>query len=471
MRRAASALPALVLALALGCGAGASPPPPPRPAAMGDFDARVRERIDAALARLEEAPRSAGAWAELGMVYAAERLRDLALECFAVAAELEPHQPKWPYRSAVTLGQLGRFDEAARSMERSLALEPGYAPSHARLGEYRLALGDLAAAEAAYRRGTELDSSYPGGWVGLARIALQRDENARALEILERLVADDPEDRTFRQLLAHAQQAAGLATGGEPESFLADEDLPVWNDPWELEALAFRQRPTMIEVSKRIEGGRAAEAIELLLAERAGGADQAETAQLMAQALAMLGRRDEALAELELALRRDPESSSLLLMKVNLLGESGDAKGSLAVLETLTGLHPTFGGAFAAKALRYQALGLHEQALEAFERAEALGIDDYELRFMRGQSLIALTRWKEAEQALSELCAERPGHGDAWLQLGIARLRTSGLEAAEAALAKAEAAGNASPKLLENVRREQAGARTRRERKMSGGAK
>ena len=60
-----------------------------------------------------------------------------------------------------------------------------------------------------------------GGWVGLARIALQRDQNAEAAEILKRLLATDPEDRTFRQLLALAEPGAAGATEGAP---LGEED-------------------------------------------------------------------------------------------------------------------------------------------------------------------------------------------------------------------------------------------------------
>ena len=469
MPRLAPSWSALLAGLALACGSGeVAVGPPPRPANLAEFDARAAERIEAALAKVEGARQSGAAWSELGLVYASERLKALAIECFGVAARLEPRQPKWPYREAVTLAQMGSFQEAVQAMERSLALEEGYPPSHARLGDYRFALGDLDAAERAYRRATELDSSYPGGWVGLARVALQRDQVAEAVTILERLSATDPEDRTFRQLLANARQQQGTGASGA-ESLLADGDLPVWNDPWELEARTFRQKPAMLAAARMIEGGQAAEALDLLQGERARGADPAEVALPVAQALARLGRHQEALAELELALGREPENSSALLLKASLLDDTGDAKGALKVLERITELQPTFGGAFAAKGRKYQELGFHAPAVEAFERAFELGVDDFELRFAHGQSLLVLERWPEADQAFDRLTKERPDHGDAWLELAIARLRTEGLPAAESALARARATGNASPRLLGDVERAQAGVRERRERRASQG--
>src|SRR5262245_53627592 len=162
-------------------------------------------------------------------------------------------------------------------MERSIALESTYTPSHARLGNCRLALGDLDGAERDYRKATELDSTYPGGWVGLARVALQRDQNAEAIEILERLSREDPGDRTFLQLLASARQQAGGTAEIPTEQFLSENEIPVWNDPWELEVRAFRDKPAMLQIDRLLERGQMDEALALLEGERtderARGAD------------------------------------------------------------------------------------------------------------------------------------------------------------------------------------------------------
>lgn len=462
---------ALLAWLVLACGPDEPAlPEPPRPVNLGDFDARVVARIEDALTKVNADPRRAQSWAELGLVYASERLKSLALDCFRVAARLEPRQPKWPYREAVTLAQIGEFAQAIPAMERSLALEPSYPPSHARLAGYRLALGDLDGAEREFRAATELDSSYPGGWVGLARVALQRDRSAEALEILERLCKEDPEDRTFQQLLANARQQAG--GGGElaAEEFLSENEIPVWNDPWELEVRAFREKPAMLQISKLLERGKADEALALLQEERARGTDDGATALQAAKVLQAMGRTQEALREIEAALVREPENSMALLMKANLLDDGGDIAAAVALLERVTTLQPSFGGAFAAKGRKLFELGQHERAVVALQRALELGQGDYELRHALGRCLIVLKRWSEALELYAELVVDDPDVGDAWLELATAQLRGGSLAEAEGSLARARAAGNATPQLLEDVQRAQALARERRARKAGGGA-
>lgn len=459
MLRPALSWAALLVAGLAACGSSAvDVPDPPRPANLADFDPRVVQRIEDYLARLAAAPRSAQAWSELGLVYASERLKTMAVDCFAVAERLEPRQPKWPYRSAVTLAQLGSYPEAIAAFGRSLALEPGYPPSHARQGDCWLSLGELEKAEQAYRRASELDSSYPGGSVGLAKVALQRDRTAEAIALLEPLLRADPDDRTFRQLYATATRQAGSA---QAEDLLGENDIPVWNDPWELEARAFRQKPGMIEAARLIEQGKPEAAIALLESERARGLEPGKNALTYATALIRLNKKKEALAELERALLNQPENGTALLMQANVLDDLGEVEGAVAVLEKITTLQPSFGGAFAAKATKLARLGRHEAAVAAFARALELVIADYDLRFAYAQSLISLKRWAEARALLEALVNERAEHGDAWVQLALVLNRLGASANCDAALARARAAGNATPRLLADVERAVQAARER----------
>jgi tetratricopeptide (TPR) repeat protein len=446
----------------LACSPGeAEVPAPPRPPNMAEFDPRVVKRIEDALGKVGADPRRAQPWADLGMVYASERLRNLAIDCFHEAARLEPKQPKWPYREAVTQGQLGEFDKAIEALQRSVAIEPTYPPSHARLGGFRLSLGDLDGAERDFRKATELDSNYPGGWVGLARVALQRDQNAQAIEILERLSKGDPDDATFRQLLACARVQEGAGSGLSAEKFLSENEVPVWNDPWELEARAFREQPSMIEVGRLLERGKTDERSRCSRSARAGRRRRRRDPCGSPASPAPGAHRRGAQGESSRRSRSSPEQHGLV-MKAQILDASGEVPAAVALLDRVTQLQPTFGGAFAAKGKKLFRLGQHEKAVVALQRAIELGEDDVELRHALARSLIVLKRWSESRALLEKLAVEEEDDANAWLELATTQLHTGALDEAEKSLARGREAGGANAQLLADVERAQEQARERR---------
>src|SRR6185503_1804777 len=97
------------------------------------------------------------------------------------------------------------------------------------------------------------------------------------------------------------------------ETALGDESVPVWNDPWELEARAFHVSPTMVHVGTLLQGGQAEDALRILEEELARGADPERSAPQRIEAYLQLGRTTEALAELKALLAREPDNTAALL--------------------------------------------------------------------------------------------------------------------------------------------------------------
>ncbi len=433
----------------LGCGP--SDPEPPVPVNLAEFDPLAAARINEALAHVRADPRRAQVWADLGATYLSEHLKDLAIQCLRVAEELKPGQPKWPYHVGVMLARTGALEEAGAALQRSIDLEPGYAPSHARLGKVHFDLGDLDAAERSFRRATELDSTYPGGWVGLARVELQRDHVAEAIAILERLAREDPDSRTFRQLLATARRQLDPSTPLEPESVLADEELQVWNDPWALEARAFTRVPVMLQINLLLEQGDPSGALALLQEERAQGRDENELAPQFALAYMGLGQAEEASRELDALLARQPDNVRALILRAGLFEKAGNHPEVARMLTRLTVALPGNGRAFARLADKLAQLGQFEPAVTAYQRALDLGLSGYELRLSFGNCLMALRRWSQAIQLFEVMLRERPDDGDTWLQLALARLRSGLLDEAAQAIERGRTTGKARPRLVENV--------------------
>ena len=126
-------------------------------------------------------------------------------------------------------------------MRRAIELNPIYAPAHWRLGLWLLDQNQTEGAERAFGRATEIDPSDRAGWVGLARVYLQRNETARAAGLLERLVASGAGEPYTLQLLGTAYRRLGRADEAASALEVGARGEAQWSDPWTDEMLAFRR--------------------------------------------------------------------------------------------------------------------------------------------------------------------------------------------------------------------------------------
>jgi Flp pilus assembly protein TadD len=134
-----------------------------------------------------------------------------------------------------------------------------------------------------------------------------------------------------------------------------------------------------------------------------------------------LGRRAEAEAEARRSLAENPheaESWSLLGFVLSNGGRLLEAEQSYRRALELT---PNYGIAHHNLGSVLMQMERAEEALAALERAQALGVEEFELRFTRARALMLLYRPDEAEQEYVRAVAERPRHLDA--QANLARLR------------------------------------------------
>jgi tetratricopeptide (TPR) repeat protein len=100
--------------------------------------------------------------------------------------------------------QAGRFEEARRAFARGLEVAPRDADLLANMAALAFAGGDLAAAEHYGRRAVDARSDQPVALNVLGTVALERDEFAAALALLDRAVAADPARGEFQMNRATA---------------------------------------------------------------------------------------------------------------------------------------------------------------------------------------------------------------------------------------------------------------------------
>ncbi|MCC6408109.1 MAG: tetratricopeptide repeat protein [Planctomycetes bacterium] len=214
-------------------------------------------------ATLEHLPDNDRAWAHLGDALEARQQIEDARAAYQRAVDLHPEYPLWYNNLARFEAQLGRLDDAVAHWKRAVELLPGAT--------------------------LERDN--------LARALAMRGDFAGALEHYERLVAVDPTSAVFQ--LGRGRALVRLGRSGEALDAFTRAHAAAPDDPGVFECLVML-RATSSDASVR-DGAEA-----LRLVDAAGPAltsFQTATARLRGAALAECGRFDEAIAEVERALR------------------------------------------------------------------------------------------------------------------------------------------------------------------------
>src|SRR5437667_2011571 len=117
---------ALVGALAIGAGIYLSAWPP-APRGLNDYDPLAAEAIRNALRPARLQPWSVQARLDLGMVYEANDVFDLACQCYRRVLRSRPDDARVWYRLAVASEQMGALDDAFAAIDQAIAIEPHHA--------------------------------------------------------------------------------------------------------------------------------------------------------------------------------------------------------------------------------------------------------------------------------------------------------------------------------------------------------
>jgi tetratricopeptide (TPR) repeat protein len=140
---------------------------------------------------LELDPNLAAAHAQLGRIqisydwdwYGADK-------SYKKALELEPTSAEVLLGAALLESTLGRFESAIRLTQRSIELDPLRVTGYSNLGLFCIAIQRYHEAEAAYRKGLELNIHFPGAHSGLTRVYLAQSNLEKAFAEIQM----EPED-------------------------------------------------------------------------------------------------------------------------------------------------------------------------------------------------------------------------------------------------------------------------------------
>lgn len=129
---------------------------------------------------------------ELGHAYELAHKFDEALAQYDDAASLAPDSPKGPLEGGMRCARWGEVEQAKPRLEEAIKRGARDAETYHALGVVLLHLDDLDGAEHAYREGLHVDATHDENLIGLATVAIMRDDAAGALTAYDALVAKHP---------------------------------------------------------------------------------------------------------------------------------------------------------------------------------------------------------------------------------------------------------------------------------------
>src|SRR4029077_3614900 len=191
------------------------------------------------------------------------------------------------------------------------------------------------------------DASDRAGWVGLARVYLQRGETARAAGLLERLVASGPSDPYMMQLLGTAYRRLGRADEAASASGVGARGEAQWSDAWTDEMLAFRRGYAALlrDATSYVVAGQFPAAIRILEQLRREKPDDLVLRAHLGQVYVAAGRDAEGVPLLEQVIASAPDRFEAHVDLATGYMHQGDLAKARTEVERAVSLNPSYGPA------------------------------------------------------------------------------------------------------------------------------
>ena len=291
--------------------------------------------------------------------------------------------------------------------------------------------------------------SNPGGWVGLARVALHKREDAKAVEALERYLSQHPGDRYALRLLGTAYQRLGRTDEADYALAVGSAGEPVWPDPWSDQLAEFRVgfAQALKAATSQVLNGQfdaAMPALERLHRERP---DDVSLMHQLGLTYVAAGRSSDGVALLEQALKRDPDNLESHLRLATAYINLNDYARALTHAERAVALSPELGRAHVAAGMALWRGGRPLDALSAFERAVRYDPVTLDPHLWMGSILLELGRPGEAMSHFSYAAGRNPTLADAFIGIGLVHVQRREWDDADAALQRAERLGPDNPRI------------------------
>jgi tetratricopeptide (TPR) repeat protein len=388
---------------------GQSPRELPLPNPAAQMIERIREVAAASQKTLAENPRDAKALAAMGLVALSSGQSENAVRMAWAATEADPAMtPGW-----VILGQAlkadGKPDVAAMAYREALQREPANPLAHAGIGELLIVAGQAEEAVRSYEQALAAQPDFVAALVGLGHSLACLNRHEEALKCYERALAVEP-------LLAEAEFAAGFVCERMRQLDRAERRYrkalqmnPLLAAPWINLGNILRETGREQEAEIALRRG-----LQLKPDSVAGWNN-----------LSLLQRERRQYRETEQSLRKSlalkASNVETLIHWCQFRIAENDLSGAWGWLRWALAADPKHAECENMRGILLHHEGLFDEAIEAFERADAMG--HRVACANRGNSLVDAGRHAEAVVALEDAARRNPQNAGAAYNLSLARLR------------------------------------------------
>ncbi len=410
----------------------------------------LRARLLHAQGRTGEAAKAAREAAEAG---GGREAFDLAVRLYEAANELDEALAEadrwiearsdadaWFARGRV-LARMKRFDQARKALQRGLELDPNHRPALQALATLEERAGNLARAEALYRRVVDANPHDVEARFRLGQLLLKQDRVAEALKVFEaaeRWAGDDPSLRLRLGVLllqsdrvAEAETVFGAmaeARGDDPLAWYLLGVTRLAQEKYEAALEAFEKVP---ETSTHY------------------------TDALVRRALALenLGRAEEARRILEAWLADHPDDEEVTLALAGHWEDQGDYRRAIGLLEGFLEKHPTRNyRVYFTLGLLYDKLKDWRKSAEYMRRSLEINPDDpYALNYLGYTYAEHGVNLEEAERLIQRALEIRPDDGFITDSLGWVYYKQGRYEEAAETLRRAVEIAPEDPVIWEHL--------------------
>lgn len=339
----------------------------------------------------------------MGMTFMAAWFTDEAEPCLREAAALAPDDVRWPYYLAQLYRDRGALDESAAFFEQVLRIQSEDPTTLFWLGDIRLEQGRPDEAEPLFAQALALFPSSLSARYGLARTALLEEDFRRAADLLEEILARNPEIGAVHYPLGMAYR--GLGDDAKAEEHLrqrenaeirpadplmaALDSLLTTAGTYENSGLESLDRQEWPAAIAQFRQGLELEPDDPGLRHRLG------------TALFMTGDLNGAMAEFQRVVRTTPDYFPSHYSIGVLLQETGRHAEAVARFRTALRYRPGDDAVHLRMAISLRRAGDPESSLSFYELVLRTNPDALEARFGYAMALVQLGRYREAHDRLA----------------------------------------------------------------------